>query len=179
MRRGRYRMLGRVKRNMRMLAAGAVLLFASPVFANDPDPESAPTVEMGRRVSIELKLELEDGTVSNFGGEPLVFEAGAHKLPPNLERELVGMKLHERRTIFLPAEKGYGPVRPELFRAVPLEHIPESARRVGATVIAADDAGAQRAVRVREVKQDEVVVDFNHPLAGQDLSFDILVVDIQ
>lgn len=143
--------------------------------------DAASVVGPGKKVSIEFTVTLDDGRVpdSNVGKGPLVFEAGANKILPGLERELVGMKQGETRTVVLSAENGYGPVRAELFRAVPVEHIPEQARQAGAVVIANDPEGHQVPVRVHEVKSDEIVVDFNHPFAGQAVTFNVKVVDIE
>jgi FKBP-type peptidyl-prolyl cis-trans isomerase 2 len=74
------------------------------------------------------------------------------------------------------AENGYGEVNDEAFQEVPLEQLPEDARVVGAMLQAQGFPGPLRAA---EIKEDVAVLDFNHPLAGKDLSFDITIVAVE
>ncbi|MGB7215930.1 MAG: peptidylprolyl isomerase, partial [Gammaproteobacteria bacterium] len=90
--------------------------------------------------------------------------------------ELEGLDVNDRKEIRLAAADAYGEVRDDAFREVPAEQIPEGARRVGAQLTA---QGYDGPIRVHEVKGDTIVLDFNHPLAGQDLTFDIRVVSIE
>jgi hypothetical protein len=76
-------------------------------------------------------------------------------------------------------QHGYGEVDPEAFDQVELEGIPGDARQVGAMLVAEDDEGNQRSVRVHEVRADGVVLDLNHPLAGQALNFSVRIVAIE
>lgn len=138
-------------------------------------------VEAGKQVSIEYQLNLEDGTTvdTNVGSEPLVFEAGARQILPALETALSGMKVDESKNVTLSAEDGYGPVNPDAYTTVALEEIPDGARRAGAVLVAQDDSGNQRPVRVHEVREDTIVLDFNHPLAGQTLNFEVRILKIE
>lgn len=155
-----------------------VLGSASPVNAED---EERKVVKDGSKVSIDYTLKLEDGTVadSSAGDEPLVYEQGAGQMLPALEQKLAGLAVGEERQVTLPPEQGYGPVQEELFQAVPVEQIPEDARQAGAILVAQDSEGKQRRVRVHEVRETEIVIDLNHPLAGKTLLFDVKVVAIE
>jgi len=138
-------------------------------------------VENGKKVTIEYTLTLEDGTVAgtNVGEDPLVYEHGVGQILPALERELEGLEVEAQKQVHLSPEEGYGPVDPEAFRTVEPGMIPEEARQVGAFLTAHDDAGNQQDVRVHEIQDDRIVLDFNHPLAGEALSFDIKVLGIE
>jgi FKBP-type peptidyl-prolyl cis-trans isomerase SlyD len=135
----------------------------------------------GHRVSIEYILTLADGTIadSNVGGPALTYEHGAGQILPALEKELLGLSVGDSRQVTLTAAEGYGEVDPSLFRTVPASQIPEAAREVGAQVTAESSAGEQRRVRVLELKGDEIVVDLNHPLAGQLIAFDVKILAIE
>jgi peptidylprolyl isomerase len=138
-------------------------------------------ISNGNQVSIEYSLKLADGTVadSNVGGEALTYEQGASQILPALEKELLGMEVGETKHVSLSASEGYGEVDPSLFHTVPATQIPEDARRVGAQLVARSDTGQQRPVRIHEVRDEEVVVDLNHPLAGQDLAFDVKILAVE
>ncbi len=153
-------------------------LAATAAWAEEDEPA---VVENGKTVSIEYTLTLDDGTRadSNVGKEPLVFEQGANRMLPAFEEQLVGMKVDESKQFTLTAEQGYGAVRPERFREVPLDRIPEDARKPDARLVTQDGAGNRRLVRVQEVREEVAVLDFNHPLAGQKLNFDVKVLEIR
>jgi FKBP-type peptidyl-prolyl cis-trans isomerase 2 len=164
------------------LAAASVLsvlgLVSAPASAEE---KAATTVEAGRKVSIEYTLVLEDGKQidSNVGGEPLVFEQGKHEILPGLEKAISGMKVSESRKVTLSPAEGYGEVMPELIQAVDPKQIPEGARVAGTELSAEDPNGNRRPARVHEVHEDKILVDMNHPLAGQTLHFDVKVLGIE
>ena len=78
----------------------------------------------------------------------------------------------------LQAEEAYGLVVPEAYKEVDVETIPESYRYAGAVLGVQDPAGGVYPIRVHEVRPDRIVLDFNHPLAGQALCFDIKVIEV-
>lgn len=142
--------------------------------------EDAAVVEDGSTVAIEYTLKLSDGSTadSNVGAEPLVYVQGQGQLLPALEQKLAGMKAEESREITLTPEEGYGPVNPEGVQTVPLEIIPEDARREGARLVGQDPDGNPIHAKVKEVGEDSAVVDLNHPLAGETLHFNVRVIRI-
>jgi FKBP-type peptidyl-prolyl cis-trans isomerase 2 len=166
-----------------LVCFGAVLalaaLYVSPGRAEKEG--SIPMVEDGKQISIEYTLTLDDGTTadSNVGGEPLIFQQGAHQILPSLESELTGMKIDDSKQVVLSPEQGYGTVDPDAFRTVEMDAVPAEAREAGAVLIAQDPGGNRRPVRVHEVKGGEIVLDFNHPLAGQNLNFDVRILAIE
>lgn len=119
-----------------------------------------------------------DGEVlqSNTGDDPLVYTQGGGQILPALEAELAGMSAGDQKSVNLDAANGYGEVDGAAFQEVPLDQIPEQAREVGTMLRAEGHAGP---IRVAEIKEETVVLDFNHPLAGKALTFDITIVSVQ
>ena len=139
-------------------------------------------VATGRQVSIEYTLRLSDKTRvdSNVGEPPLTYTQGSGALPPALQAQLVGLTVGDTKTVTLTPEQGYGEVDPNAYHEVEKSLIPEGARKPGSMLTATDPAGGEeRVLRVHEVKDETVVLDFNHPLAGKTLVFDVKVVKIE
>lgn len=138
-------------------------------------------ITSGSRVSIEYTLRLDDGSVadSNVDGDPLVYEHGRGQILPALESRLKEMGVDDTRQVTLSPEEGYGPVHEELFQTVEPDALPEEARKVGVALVSEDASGQKRFLRVHEVREDLVVLDFNHHLAGQRLHFDVKVLAIE
>lgn len=143
--------------------------------------EETAVIESGSAVSIEYTLKLDDGTTvdSNVGKEPLTFKQGTGTILPALEEALLGAKVGDTKEVQLTAEQGYGAVNPDAFQEVPLERLPEDARTAGTMLMAGAPDGQEHPVRVHEVKEETIIVDFNHPLAGQALNFDIKILTIE
>ncbi len=134
-------------------------------------------IEKGRKVDVEFTLTLDDGSTvqSNVGGPPLAFVAGEGQIIPGLEAALQGKAARERVKVRIAPDQAYGPVDPKKVQEVPLDKIPEDSRKVG-TLLSAQ--GFDGPIRVAEVRPDVVVLDFNHPLAGKTLTFDVFVLSI-
>lgn len=161
-------------------AATLFLGLALPSAAAAAEEAKPASVAPGRQVSVEYTLTLDDGTTAdtNVGGDPLVFQQGAHEILPALEEALDGMKVSESRKVTLPPEKGYGAVNPQLVQEVDLQLVPEDGRVPGAQLAAEDENGNRHYAVVREVRESKVLVDMNHPLAGRTLVFDVKILAI-
>lgn len=163
------------------IAAASLLavLVTAPAYAQDNEKEST-VVKEGRKVSIEYTLKLDDGTTadSSVGRDPLVYTHGGNEILPALETALAGLEVGESRQVKLSASNAYGEINEEAFRQVELSQIPEEARKAGTTLVVGAPDGSQRPVRILEIKDDMAVIDFNHPLAGQNLTFDVKVTAI-
>lgn len=162
-------------------AAALLALAASTAFAQTP--ASAPgAVQNGATVSLEYTLKDEGGQVldSNKGAAPLVFVQGQQQIISGLERELVGMRPgEEKKVVVAPEDGGYGPVVPGAQQEVPKDAIPKEGLKVGTQLTARSGSGEARPVTVKEIKDATVVLDFNHPLAGKTLFFDVKVLGVQ
>jgi FKBP-type peptidyl-prolyl cis-trans isomerase SlyD len=159
------------------LAIPAGLSVPTPASAAEPAAAGVPVIARGRKVDIEYTLTLDDGSTvqTNVGGPPLSFVAGDGQIIPGLETALEGKAARERVKVKIAPEDAYGPTDPKKMQEVPLDKIPEDARKVG-TLLSAQ--GIDGPIRVAEVRPDVVVLDFNHPLAGKALTFDVLVLSI-
>ena len=159
------------------LAAALVLLLAPAAMA-----QTAPrAVETGSNVSIEYTLKDEAGQVldSNKGKNPLTFTQGQQQIIPGLERELVGMHAGEEKKVVVKPEDGYGPVMPNAQTEVPKDAVPKEGLKVGTPLMARSGSGETRPVVVKEIKENTVVLDLNHPLAGKTLFFDVKVLGVE
>lgn len=138
-------------------------------------------IEEGSTVSIEYTLTLDDGETAdtNVGGEALVYSQGQEEILPALEETLIGLEVGDTKKVVLTAEEGYGLVDPDGFQDVEPDLVPDDARTVGTMLVASDPEGNQQPIRVHEVSEDKIVLDFNHPLAGQALNFDIKIVAVE
>lgn len=148
------------------------LLAVNPVMSADE-----VAVENGKQVSFFYILTVDGEVVDdNEGREPMVYIQGAGQILPALEKELQGMQVKEKKTINLDAANAYGPVDPAAIQKVPTEQIPEGARQVGAVLQAEGYPGP---IRVVAVEDETTTVDFNHPLAGKALTFDVTIAGIE
>lgn len=143
--------------------------------------EEEMTVAVGKEVSIEYTLRLDDKEVvdTNVGAEPLIFTQGAHHIIPGLENGLEGMKTGEVRQVTVKPEEGYGVVDQEAFVEVNKEELPPEGLTIGAQIQGEDANGQVLHAQVKEIKDKTVILDFNHPLAGKTLYFDVKIVGIQ
>lgn len=155
----------------------SVWLLPSTAPAEEEPSAAAAEVVVG----IEYTIKLEDGTTvdSNVGGEPLLYTEGGGMILPALEEALKGLEKGDSKQVTLAAEQAYGSVRPELEREIPTEKIPEDGRHSGAVLMSEGPNGETALVRVKEVREDVILLDLNHPLAGQALTFDVKVVSIE
>ncbi len=110
---------------------------------------------------------------------PIEFEAGKGMIIPGLEKELVKMKKGDKKTINVKADDAYGQPQEGLVREVPKGPVPEGVELKKDTVLyLKTPEGHPLPAKVVEVKDETVVLDLNHPLAGKDLTFEVEVVDI-
>jgi len=153
----------------------------SLVLAEAQEGASPTTVSDGKTISMEYTLTLEDKKVldTNVGAEPMNFTQGSHQIIPGLESALEGMKVGESKQVTVNPEEGYGPINPQAVQEVSIENIPPDARKVGVRLQGQDAQGRMVHPLVTEVKEQVVMLDFNHPLAGKKLFFDVKILDIK
>ena len=111
------------------------------------------------------------------GRDPLEFTVGEGSLIPGFENGIIGLSKGDKKTLNIPASEAYGDYRQDLCLTVPKTNVPPGIE-VGQT-LQANTNGQMVPFIVREVMESEVIVDANHPLAGQELIFDIEIVDIE
>lgn len=135
----------------------------------------------GDKVRVHYTGKLDDGTVFDTSAErdPLEFTLGEGAVIPGFENAVDGMAPGERKTVDVPSDDAYGPRRDELTLEVKKTEFPEGAElNVGQRVRVNQPGGETFLVTVAEVGEGEVTLDANHPLAGQDLTFEIELVEI-
>ncbi len=137
-------------------------------------------IQDGSHVSIQYTLLDEKGNQieSNQGGNPFKYTHGKGDIIPGLENGLKGMQVGEEKTIEVKPEDAYGKIQPEAFQEVPRKNIPPKVLEVGATFMVRTPAGP-RPIRVHEIKDETVVLNLNHPLAGKTLTFEVKIVAVQ
>jgi FKBP-type peptidyl-prolyl cis-trans isomerase SlyD len=149
--------------------------------ASSVNLQPASSVQQGVLVSIEYTLTDEAGKVieSNVGKEPLTYIQGAGQIVPGLEKELAGMRVGERKKIQVKPEEGYGLRDPNAVQEIRKDKIPAEAQQVGATLMTQAADGRSLPMRIQEIREKTVVVDFNHPLAGKTLNFNVKISDLK
>lgn len=135
----------------------------------------------GDTVRIHYTGTLADGSTfdSSHGRDPLEFTLGEGQIIPGLEREIDGMAIGESKQVSVPAAEAYGDRDPDRTHAIPREQVPDHVPLdIGTRLQLQSPDGQTVAVTVAEVSEAQVVLDANHPLAGEDLTFDVELVEI-
>lgn len=138
-------------------------------------------VENGFNVKVHYRGTFADGTEfdnSRNRGQTLDFEVGSPGLIRGFNQAVLGMTTGETKTFSLTPEQGYGSVNPEAFQNVPkIQFEDDFVFVVGGAVVGQGPQGPFRAT-IHEIRDSDVVLDFNHPLAGKDLTFEVELVSI-
>ena len=136
--------------------------------------------ERGQVVRVHYTGTLADGSIfdSSGGGEPLEFTIGGGQVIAGFDVAVIGMAIGEEKRVTIPAEEAYGPYRNELLLVIDRDQLPdETAPEIGQSLQMSDGRQAFP-VTIREVGREQVVLDANHPLAGKELTFDLMLVEI-
>jgi FKBP-type peptidyl-prolyl cis-trans isomerase SlyD len=159
----------------------AILLALILTPAASQTADTKQTVAEGKNVSVEYTLTLDDKSVveSNVGKQPLTYTHGTQQIIPGLEKALEGLAVGDTKEVTVAPADGYGEKDPEALQEVQKKLIPPDALVVGARLQGKAADGHMVYPRVAEIKDDTVVLDFNHPLAGKTLHFDVKILDIQ
>ena len=135
----------------------------------------------GDTVHIHYTGRLDDGTVfdTSEDREPLSFEIGEGMVIPGFEEAVQGMEPGDKKTTKIQADQAYGARRKDMIVTVSLEHLPEGVEpKVGEILQMSSGDDQTFNVVVSEIGEDAIVLDANHPLAGEDLTFEIELVKV-
>jgi FKBP-type peptidyl-prolyl cis-trans isomerase 2 len=139
------------------------------------------TVKSGDTVKVHYHGRLTDGTIfdSSEGREPLEFEVGSGMVIKGFDDGVTGMQVGDKKTINIPVDDAYGPVNEAMLVEFPRANFPEDmAPEVGMQLNMTSGDGQVIPVVITDVQEEVVSLDANHPLAGEDLVFDLELVEI-
>lgn len=132
-------------------------------------------------VKVHYTGKLVNGQVfdSSLEREPLEVALGQGQLIPGFEKGLIDMGVNETKTITIDKQEAYGEVNEALFQKISKSQLPEDLKpEVGMGLVGTNSNGQEQQFRVAKVEAEEIIIDANHPLAGQDLVFELEVVEI-
>lgn len=138
-------------------------------------------VKSGDKVKVHYHGRLTNGDTfdKSEGRAPLEFEVGSGMVIKGFDDGVTGMTVGEKKTINIPFLDAYGPKDPAMIIEMPKDRFPKDMEiEEGMALAMSDGQGNQHQVTVTEIKEDVVMLDANHPLAGQDLVFDLELVEI-
>ncbi len=138
-------------------------------------------VKKGDNIKVHYTGRLEDGTVfdSSEGRDPLEFTVGSGMVIPGFDNGVLEMNVGDKKTVDIPVDEAYGQASPENVIDFPKSNFPEDMEvEVGAQLYLNGQNGQPIPVVVKEIKEEAITLDGNHPLAGKDLIFDLELVSI-
>ena len=137
------------------------------------------TAKSGDTVRVHYTGTLDDGTTfdSSEGNDPLEFTVGSGQVIPGFDSALEGLEIGESKKFTIPSAEAYGDHNAEATQVVPKEAFEQEPVVGGVVELAAPD-GRKLAAVIIEIVEENVTLDFNHPLAGKDLTFDIELVEV-
>lgn len=144
--------------------------------------ESKLIVDNDMVVTVDYTLMLENGDVveTTRGAVPMRFLAGHDEILPGLEDALFGLAVGDETAVTILPDDAYGEHDPEAYEEVPVDEFPaDEALEPGMPIGVQDSSGEMYQAYVAEVRPDVIVLDFNHPLAGETLLFQVKVIDVR
>jgi peptidylprolyl isomerase len=134
----------------------------------------------GDRVKVHYTGTLDDGTQfdSSTGGEPLEVTLGNGEVIPGFEQGIEGMQVGDTKKVHIPCADAYGERHQELVHEVPRDQLPQEVDLEVGMQFQVDAAGAPMILTVTEVSADTATLDGNHPMAGNNLNFELELVEV-
>ena len=138
-------------------------------------------IKQDQIVAIKYSASVNSDVIDNNmeDDEPLFFMYGRGQMMPGLESRIADMNVGDSSDLEIPAAEAYGAHDPEAFQTVPKEHLAHLELHEGLVLQGQGDNGQPVMVVVKEIQEDSVIMDHNHPLAGQDVSFSVTITDIR
>ena len=134
-----------------------------------------------REVTLHFALKLENGDVvdSTFDKQPATFKVGDGNLLPGFEAALYGFKAGDKRSLQIEPENAFGQPNPQNVQVMPRGQFQDMELSEGLLIIFNDAANAELPGVVKAFDEQQVTIDFNHPLAGKTLSFDVEIIEVR
>ncbi len=133
------------------------------------------------QVTLHFAIKLDNGDVvdSTFDKQPAIFTVGDGSLLPGFEQALYGLKAGDKRSLPIGPEQGFGQGNPQNIQVMPRAQFADMELSEGLLIIFNDAANAELPGVVKAFDANQVTIDFNHPLAGKDLTFDVEIIDVK
>ena len=134
-----------------------------------------------KEVTLHFALKLENGDVvdSTFDKQPATFKVGDGNLLPGFEAALYGFKAGDKRSLQVEPENAFGQPNPQNMQVMPRSQFADMELSEGLLIIFNDAANAELPGIVKTFDEQQVTIDFNHPLAGKTLSFDVEIIEVR
>jgi len=134
-----------------------------------------------REVTLHFALKLDSGDVvdSTFDKKPATFKVGDGNLLPGFEQAIYGLKAGDKRSLSISPEQGFGQGNPQNIQVMPRSQFQDMELSEGLLVIFNDAANAELPGVVKAFDDNQVTIDFNHPLAGKALSFEVEIIEVK
>ncbi|MGG5872458.1 FKBP-type peptidyl-prolyl cis-trans isomerase [Pseudomonas peli] len=134
-----------------------------------------------KQVTLHFALKLDNGDVvdSTFDKKPATFKVGDGNLLPGFEQAIYGLKAGDKRSLSISPEQGFGQGNPQNIQIMPRSQFQDMELSEGLLVIFNDAANAELPGVVKAFDDSQVTIDFNHPLAGKALSFDVEIIEVK
>ncbi|MBI4368761.1 MAG: peptidylprolyl isomerase [Elusimicrobia bacterium] len=137
-------------------------------------------IQQGSSVKIHYTLTVDGSVVdSSSGREPLSYVQGSGQVIPGLESQIQGLKAGDKKSVSVNPEEGYGQVNPNALRKVPKSSFQDAKNLKVGAMVQGDAGGKPFQAKIAAISKDEITLDFNHPLAGKKLEFQIEVIEVK
>ncbi|MGN5520057.1 FKBP-type peptidyl-prolyl cis-trans isomerase [Halopseudomonas sp. Lyrl_26] len=132
-------------------------------------------------VTLHFTLKLPSGEVvdTTTGKAPATFKVGDGSLLPGFEQSLFGLKAGDQRSFVIEPERGFGPGSPQNIQTMPRDQFSDMELEHGLLIIFRDAAGGEMPGVVKAIHDHTVEIDFNHPLAGKDITFEVEIIAVK
>ncbi|WP_261843453.1 FKBP-type peptidyl-prolyl cis-trans isomerase [Aliamphritea ceti] len=142
---------------------------------------SSSAIVDNSRVTLHFAIKLADGQIvdSNFEAEPAVFSVGDGQMLEGFERALIGLSSGDEKQFEILPEQGFGMANPNNMQKFPRSQFKDMELEEGLVISFSDAGNGELPGVISEFNDDKVTVDFNHPLAGQTLLFDVKIISVE
>ena len=141
----------------------------------------AQMITAGKSVSIDYTLTVDNEVVdTSVGKEPLTYTQGSKMIIPGLENALEGLEPGAEKTVVVVAKEAYGEINPEAVVEMEKDKLTsDEIPKVGMVLQMQTNTGQIMMGTVQEIKENALVIDFNHPLAGKELTFEVKIIEVK